>query len=133
MCPLFWGSLLVTAGGMKLSHVHVHVFLPESRLVLPDGVALIPGAPNSCRGWVSPRRVGRRRWVGDKIPEVETTVERNRNEFFNYQQRVGKWLLSLIPPSLHLSVERPAHFCEFCIFIGKASAALDLRVTRKLN
>lgn len=71
----------MTAGGMELSHVHVHVFLPESHLVLSNGVALIPGAPNSCRGWVSPRRVGRRRWVGDKLPEVETTVERNRMNF----------------------------------------------------
>ena len=80
-CPPFLASLLVTAGGVWLSHVRVHICLPESCLVLSDGVALVPGAPKSCLGWVSPCTVGRRRWVGDKLHKVEITVEGNLNGF----------------------------------------------------
>lgn len=46
--PLFLASLLVTAGGMWLSHICVHICPPESCLVLSSGVALFPGASKSC-------------------------------------------------------------------------------------
>lgn len=110
-------------------YVHASAFLKAalSYLTDPRRLKVLPWLGFSLCGWEE-------EVVGEgQAPQGWNNSKRKLKRIFLLNKDWEGWLLSLILPSLHVTMKKQADFCEFRFFIWRASVAVYLCVTGKLN